>query len=167
MYRHWSRGCIDGAARQHEHGAAANVCHQMCTDEVHSSALQEDGTLEGILQHRELITKVLDALCGTRGPKDADESVRQALAEAVLMLVSGCNCAQARGLADGEPLLCLGLAEAFPASISSWAAAESGVPCYMLCAARQQWPMALWYSPSGLCCCCRQSQQLARRCCGT
>ena len=88
----------DGTARQQEHGQAASRCHQICTIEMPSSSLQEDGTLEGILQHRELLTKVLGALCGAGGPKDADDSVRQALAEAVLMLVSCCTCGHARGL---------------------------------------------------------------------
>ena len=86
------------------------MCHQICTVEMPSSSLQEDGTLEDILQHRDLLTKVLDALCGTKGPKDADDSVRQALAEAVLMLVSGCSCAHGSGLAGGQSLPCLGLA---------------------------------------------------------
>ena len=83
------------------------MCHRTGTVEMPFRTSQEDGTLEGILQHRELLTKVLDALCGTRGPKDADDSVRQALAEAVLMLVSCCSGAHASRLAGGQSLPCM------------------------------------------------------------
>ena len=94
-----SKGCMQKIMAQLD--SKDMMQQQACaagTVEMPSSSLQEDGTLEDVLQHRDLLTKVLDALCGTRGPKDADDSVRQALAEAVLMLVSCCRRAHARGL---------------------------------------------------------------------
>ena len=52
--------------------------------------VQHDGTLEQILEQRPQLKIVLSRLCGMGAPKEVDDTVRAALAEAVLMLVGFC-----------------------------------------------------------------------------
>lgn len=61
----------------------ANAIFQAC--------LQADGTLEALLSSTEWLSDLLDVLCGTnKVRREPDDGVREALAEAVLMLVSLC-----------------------------------------------------------------------------
>ena len=50
--------------------------------------VQQDGTLKMILDRRPQLEQILSQLCGVGVPKEADDTVRAALAEAILMLVS-------------------------------------------------------------------------------
>ena len=50
---------------------------------------QQDGTLNQILDQRPQLQQVLNQLCGGEVPKEVDDTVRAALAESTLMLVSG------------------------------------------------------------------------------
>lgn len=50
-----------------------------------------------IAEQREVLACMLDPLCGTSGEKDADDTVRENLAEALLLLVTlqcRCECIQ-------------------------------------------------------------------------
>lgn len=49
--------------------------------------LQQDGTLQQILGKKAQLQQVLSLLCGVGKPREIDEKVRTALAEALLMLV--------------------------------------------------------------------------------
>lgn len=53
--------------------------------------VQQDGTLLQILDHRSQLQQVLSQLCGVEAQKEADDTVRAALAESILMLVSHAN----------------------------------------------------------------------------
>ena len=55
-------------------------------------SLQQDGTLEQILEQRHQLQQVLAQLCGAGAPKEANDNVRAALAESILMLVSVLLC---------------------------------------------------------------------------
>ncbi len=48
---------------------------------------QQDGTVEQILERRPQLEQILSQLCGVGVAKEADDTVRAALAEAILMLV--------------------------------------------------------------------------------
>ena len=50
--------------------------------------MQQDGTLDQILDQRPQIQQVLNQLCGVEALKEVDDTVRAALAESILMLVS-------------------------------------------------------------------------------
>jgi len=50
--------------------------------------VQQDGTLKMILDRRPQLEQILSQLCGVGVPKEADDTARGALAEAILMLVS-------------------------------------------------------------------------------
>lgn len=50
--------------------------------------MQQDGTLDQLLDQRLQIQQVLTHLCGVKAPKEVDDTVRAALAESILMLVS-------------------------------------------------------------------------------
>ncbi len=50
--------------------------------------MQQDGTLKMILDRRPQLEQILSQLCGVVVPKEADDTARAALAEAILMLVS-------------------------------------------------------------------------------
>ncbi len=49
--------------------------------------MQADGTLGEIAIEKAVLSEMLDVLCGLTKPKDADSRVREALSEAILMLV--------------------------------------------------------------------------------
>ena len=50
--------------------------------------VQQDGILNQILDQRPQLQQVLSHLCGIGAPKEVDDTVRAALAESILMLVS-------------------------------------------------------------------------------
>ena len=50
--------------------------------------LQEDGTLDSILEDRAPLKMILEALCGVSRGKEQNDDVRVALAESIELLVS-------------------------------------------------------------------------------
>lgn len=50
--------------------------------------LQEDGTLDSILEDRAPLEMILEALCGVSRAKEQNDDVRVALAESIELLVS-------------------------------------------------------------------------------
>lgn len=55
---------------------------------IRRTVVQQDGTLKMILDRRLQLEQILSQLCGVGVPKEADDTARAALAEAILMLVS-------------------------------------------------------------------------------
>ena len=56
--------------------------------ENHRMGVQEDGTLDNILEDTRSLEMILEALCGIAQAKQQSEDVRVALAESIELLVS-------------------------------------------------------------------------------
>jgi len=68
--------------------ASASSSAQSAVAKTLGICLQEDGTLDSILEDRAPLEMILEALCGVSRAKEQNDDVRVALAESIELLVS-------------------------------------------------------------------------------
>lgn len=90
--------------------------------------VQQDGTLNQILDQRPQLQQVLNQLCGVQAPKEVDDTVRAALAESILMLVS---------VAGWQYCICIAEASTVPCSMYSYISAAADVTFANACRLKQ------------------------------
>lgn len=79
--------------------------------------MQQDGTLQQILDQRPQLQQILSQVCGVGAPKEIDDTVRAALAESILMLV-------------GSPVLYFQKVGSVDSCYACFAALSQGLACY-------------------------------------